>query len=642
MDPVILSDTKSPPHPRATTPQKKLLLAAGGIAATGAEIISYSTGRDDSWGVILLAIISILAAGLPTMKKGWIALKNMALNIYFLMSLAVAGAVATGKWPEAAMVLFLFAIAEAIEVLSLDRVRRGISGLSAMAPETAETWMEGIWKSLPVADVKEGMKIRIKTGSRVPLDARILSGWVAVNQSPVTGESLPVDKAQGDELYAGSIITDGVVEATVTAVAQESTLARIAAALQNAQSQRAPTQRLVERFAHYYTPVVVAFAVAVAVVPPLFLGGFWDKWFYEALVILVIACPCALVISTPVTVASGIAAAARHGILIKGGGYLENGRLIKALALDKTGTLTTGKPELTDISTFAVIPEDEALLIAASLDEQSAHPVARALVSEWRRRGASSLFSVEEFSVMNGNGAQGKIGGKIWKIGNKRFLASSGLLSETVAKEISRLESEGKTVATLFSEKEVAAVFGLADCVRSESREAVRMLDALKVKTVILTGDNPAAASRVAVASGISEFRDSLMPEEKEAAIREIRNIYGFTGMVGDGINDTPALAGADIGFAMGAAGSDSAVETADVAVMDDDLRKIAVFIRLSRRCVTVLKQNISLAIGIKVLFLILAMTGDATLWMAVFADTGASLLVVSNGLRLFNHPAGS
>ncbi|WP_458717740.1 heavy metal translocating P-type ATPase [Pseudomonas gregormendelii] len=622
--------------PPALSAKLKGLLAISGLAAIAAEVIAWTTGQEGSWPVMVLAALSILSAGLPTLKKGWIAVKNLTLNIYFLMSLAVVGALIIGKWPEAAMVVFLFAVAEAIEALSLERARNAIKSLTALAPETAEVMTDGGWKDHPVASVLLGSRIRVRTGSRVPLDARIDSGRAALDQAPITGESLPVDKQVGDPLYAGSIVTDGVVEATVTAVAGESTLARIAAAIQDAQSQRAPTQRFVDEFARYYTPAVVVLALLVAVLGPVLIGGTWGDWLYQALVLLVIACPCALVVSTPITVVSGLAAAAKHGILIKGGAYLESGRLLKVVALDKTGTLTQGKPVLTDNEPFGDLPIEMALQIAASLDEHSTHPVAKALVSGWKlQQPDAATLPVEDFGVLNGRGVKGNIDGQSWHLGNHRLVEELGVCSPALEARLSLLENAGKTVIVLCAASGPVAIFAVADTVRPESFAAVTALKALNVVPVMLTGDNPATAKSIAAQLGIQDARGNLMPEDKQAAVAELKRRFGTVGMVGDGVNDAPALAQADIGFAMGAAGTATALETADVAIMDDDPRKIADFISLSRRCASVLKQNIGLALGIKVVFLALALSGHATLWMAVFADMGASLLVVFNGLRL-------
>ncbi|MBN8744341.1 MAG: heavy metal translocating P-type ATPase [Thiomonas arsenitoxydans] len=622
--------------PPALSPRQKGLLAVAGVAAVAAEIIAWSTGRETSWMVMALAAVSIVSAGLPTLKKGWIALKNLTLNIYFLMSIAVAGAVALGKWPEAAMVVFLFAVAEAIEALSLERARNAIKALTAIAPETAEVKAGEAWEAKPVAEVAVGSRIRVRAGARVPLDARVEFGRAALNQAPITGESLPVDKQAGDLLYAGSIVADGVVEATVTASAGDSTLARIALAIQSAQSQRAPTQRFVDQFARYYTPAVVVFAIAVAILGPLLTGGGWSSWLYEALVMLVIACPCALVVSTPVTVVSGLAAAAKHGILVKGGAFLEGGRLLKAVALDKTGTLTLGKPALADAIPLGDMPIAQALRIAASLDDHSTHPVAQALVAGWReQQPGAAVLPVDDFGVLQGRGVTGSIAGQVWHLGNHRLVEEIGGCSAALEARLAVLENAGKTAIVLCDAAGPVAVFGVADTLRPESAQAVASLKSLHVEPVMLTGDNPATARAIAGQLGIADARGNLLPQDKQAAVAELLGRYGSVGMVGDGVNDAPALARATIGFAMGAAGTATALETADVAIMDDDPRKIADFISLSRRTAMILKQNIALALGIKAVFFVLALSGVATLWMAVFADTGTSLLVVFNGMRL-------
>ncbi len=642
--------------------RQKLLLAVSGVAAAGAEMLAWSTGRETSLPVLACAAISIACAGLPTLRKGWIALRNVTINIYFLMSLALIGAVAIGKWPEAAMVVFLFALAEEIEALSLERARQAIRALTALAPEAAEVWQagdgapgQGQWRESAVGEVAVGSRIRVRTGQRVPLDSRVIAGRAALDQAPITGESLPVDKETGAALYAGSIVVDGVVEALVTAAAKDSTLARIAAAVQEAQAQRAPTQRFVDQFARYYTPAVVVLAVVVALAGPLVFGGAWSAWLYKALVLLVIACPCALVVSTPVTVVSGLAAAARHGMLVKGGVWLERGRLLKAVALDKTGTLTRGEPVLTDALAASVralatagqscarLSPQEALRIAASLDDASTHPVARAVVEGWRARASNAgLLAVDRFAVLHGRGVQGRIDGTLWSLGNHRLVEELGLCSPELEVQLATLERAGKTAIVLCGPQEAVAVFAVADALRTESAPAVRALRALGVTPVMLTGDNASTARAIADQLGIDDARGNLLPQDKQDAIAALSKQYGMAAMVGDGVNDAPALARADIGFAMGAAGTATALETADVAIMDDDPRKIAAFIGLSRKTAGVLKQNIALALGIKAVFLVLAMAGEATLWMAVFADVGASLLVVANGLRVRRHFDGT
>jgi Zn2+/Cd2+-exporting ATPase len=628
-----------PGTPPILSAKLKVRLTLSGLAALSAELIAWRTGQEASRLVMVLCAVSILSAGLPTLLKGWIALKNLTLNIYFLMSLAIGGAVIIGKWPEAATVVFLFAVAEAIEAMSLARARNAIRALTALAPETAEVKEGGGWQERPVAEVAKGSRIRVRTGSRVPLDACVVSGRAALDQAPITGESLPVDKEVGDTLYAGSIVTDGVVEATVTAGIGDSTLARIAAAIQDAQSQRAPTQRFVDHFAHYYTPAVVVLALLIAALGPVLSGGTWGTWLYQAIVMLVIACPCALVVSTPVTIVSGLAAAAKHGILIKGGAFLEGGRLLKAIALDKTGTLTTGKPALTDVAPFSDMPVDLVLRIAASLDEHSTHPVAQALVSGWRaREQAGETWPVEDFGVLHGRGVKGLVQGRLWHLGNHPLVEELGLSSSRLEVQLAALESAGKTAIVLCADAGPVAVFAVSDTLRPESLAAVKALVAMHIEPVMLTGDNPATARAIANQLGIRDARGNLMPQDKQRAVAELNSRWGAVGMVGDGVNDAPALARADIGFAMGAAGTATALEIADVAIMDDDPRKIADFIGLSRHAGWVLKQNIGLALGIKIAFLGLAVAGHATLWMAVFADMGASLLVVFNGLRLLRH----
>jgi len=615
-----------------------VLMAVSGIAATAAEIISWVGGNEQSFAVIALALLSISTGGFSTLKKGWIALKTFTLNMNFLMSVAVIGAVAIGEWPEAAVVIFLFALAELIESLSLERAKNAIRGLMAMTPEVATVHLEnGDWREIAAADVHVGQTVRVKPGDRIPLDGMVTAGGSSVNQAPITGESIPVVKAVGDMVFAGTLNERGMLEFRVTANKGNTTLDRIIHSVQEAQGQRAPTQRFVDQFARYYTPAVVVFAVLVATVPPLLFGAAFEPWFYKALVMLVIACPCALVISTPVTVVSGLAAAARQGILVKGGVHLENGRLIKAVALDKTGTLTYGKPIVTDVVPLVEWPTDKLLQLAASVDVHSEHPIAAAIVSAWQdgEVAVRSLLSVASFESITGRGAKAVIDGQLYHVGNHRLCEELGVCSLHVEEVLNRLEKEGKTVVILATKAEPLCIIGVADTVRGHSAEAIRQLHALGVASVMLTGDNQTTASAIAAQVGIDDARGNLLPEDKLAVIDELIRRYGKVGMVGDGINDAPALAKASIGFAMGTAGTDTAIETADVALMDDDLRKLPRFILLSRATSRILWQNISLAIGIKAMFFALALVGSATLWMAVFADMGASLIVVFNGIRL-------
>ncbi|MDH4567827.1 heavy metal translocating P-type ATPase [Pseudomonas sp. BN414] len=609
-------------------------LALAGLAALAAESLEWF-GLAPEWVIAGLAILAILGAGLPTYKKGWIALKNRNLNINALMSIAVTGALLIGQWPEAAMVSVLFAIAELIEARSLERARDAIRGLLQLAPEQATVFEDGQWRERPARDVLPGTRLRVRPGERIALDGEVLSGRSSVNQAPITGESLPVEKDLGDPLFAGTINGEGEMEYRATRAADDSTLARIIHAVEAAQGARAPTQRFVDRFSSIYTPVVILIAVLTALLPPLLFDSAWLDWLYRALVLLVIACPCALVISTPVTIVSGLAAAARGGILIKGGVFLELGRKLAWVALDKTGTLTEGRPRQTDFELLQA-GERNARALAASLAARSDHPVSQAVARAAEVDGIA-LYAVDNLAALPGRGVSGQIAGHSYHLGNNRLVEELGLCGPELEARLDALETQGKTVVALCGENTVLALFAVADTVRDSSREAVGQLHELGVKTLMLSGDNPHTVQAIAGQVGMDDARGNLLPEDKLAEIGKRQSGGVPVGMVGDGINDAPALARADIGFAMGAAGTDTAIETAGVALMDDDLRKLPQFIRLSRRTHSVLMQNISLALGIKAVFLALTLMGEGTLWMAVFADMGASLLVVFNGLRVLS-----
>jgi Cd2+/Zn2+-exporting ATPase len=608
-------------------------LALSGVAALGAEVVHFAS-LGPTWAVAMLAMVSILSCGLGTYKKGWIALKNFNLNINALMSIAVTGAVLIGQWPEAAMVMFLFTVAELIEAKSLDRARNAISGLMQLAPELATVKQaDGSWLETEARNVELGAVVRIRPGERIGLDGEVIAGNSTVDQAPITGESLPVEKAEGDKVFAGTINQAGSLEYRVTAAASNSTLARIIHAVEAAQGSRAPTQRFVDSFSRIYTPAVFIVALAVAVVAPLFFGGIWFDWIYRALVLLVVACPCALVISTPVTIVSGLAAAARKGILIKGGVYLEMGEKLDYLALDKTGTLTHGKPVQTDFVALEPTIADRVSAIAASLAARSDHPVSQAIAKAAQQ--STTLYEVEAFEALGGRGVKGEIDGRLYHLGNHRLVEELGLCSPELETRLDALEMQGKSVVLLLDDSGPLALFAVADTVKESSREAIAQLHELGIKTLMLTGDNPHTARAIAEQVGIDHAQGNLLPEDKLTAIEALYVDNHRVGMVGDGINDAPARARAEIGFAMAAAGTDTAIETADVALMDDDLRKIPAFVRLSRQTSAVLKQNIALALVTKVLFIGITFAGMATMWMAVFADMGVSLLVVFNGLRL-------
>ena len=608
-------------------------LAVSGVTAALAELVYWLYGGNN-WAVVALALVAIFTGGLSTYKKGWIALRNRNLNMNALMSIAVTGAMLIGHWPEAAMVMVLFALAEVIEAKSLDRARNAIRGLLNLAPQQATVQqIDGSWADIEATAVTIGSRVRVKPGERIALDGKVIHGHSTINQAPITGESLPVEKIEGDPVFAGSINESGSFEYLVTAAAHDSTLARIIHAVEAAQGSRAPTQRFVDQFARWYTPIVFVVALVVVFLPPLLFSASWLAWIYKALVLLVIACPCALVISTPVSIVSGLAAAARHGILIKGGVYLEEGRKLKWLALDKTGTITHGKPIQTDFELYGSMDAALSRRLAVSLAGRSDHPVSQAVAKAAEIDGLIGE-SVQEFEALPGRGVRGLIEGKAYSLGNHRLVEELGLCSKKLEARLDVLERQGKTVVVLIDDQQVMALFAVADTVKDSSRNAIADLHQLGIKTAMLTGDNPHTAEAIAEQVGIDQVRGNLLPEDKLRAV-EFFGAEGAVGMVGDGINDAPALARADIGFAMGAAGTDTAIETADVALMDDDLRKIPTFVRLSRATARILMQNIALALGIKAVFLVLTFAGQATMWMAVFADMGASLLVVGNGLRL-------
>ncbi|WP_444545837.1 heavy metal translocating P-type ATPase [Vogesella fluminis] len=607
-------------------------LALAGVTALMSEVAGWMALP--AWLAASLGILAVALSGVTTYKKGWLAIRNGNLNINALMSIAVTGALALGQWPEAAMVMVLFTIAERIEARSLDRARNAIAGLLKLVPETVTVQQEdGSWQEVAADAVTVGRVVRVRPGERIGLDGEIVSGRSSINQAPITGESLPVDKIEGDAVFAGTINEAGSFAYRVTAAASNTTLARIIHAVEEAQGAKAPTQRFVDRFAHIYTPVVFAGALLLAILPPLLLDAGWHDWIYKALVLLVIACPCALVISTPVTIVSGLAAAARHGILIKGGVYLEEGRKLVWLALDKTGTLTHGRPAQTDFELWAGRDAGHCRRLAASLAGRSDHPVSQA-IARAANLDAGTHAQVADFEALPGRGVRGVIDGITYTLGNHRLLHELGLCSPELEMRLDMLERQGKTVVMLSDNRQALALFAVADTVKDTSRAAIAELHRLGIRTVMLTGDNPHTAEAIAQQVGIDRAHGNQLPENKLQAVAALER-DGAVGMVGDGINDAPALARAHIGFAMGAMGTDAAIETADVALMDDDLRKIPAFVRLSHATRAVLLQNIMLALGIKGVFLVLTLLGLGSMWMAVFADVGASLLVVANGLRL-------
>ena len=630
--PLDAADATAQAH-GATEGLRRMVLALGlAIAAEAVSFFSPDTTVFKALGMALAAG-AIGLAGFSTYRKGLAALMQARLNINALMTVAVTGAFLIGQWPEAAMVMALYAIAELIEGRAVDRARNAIKSLLALTPDTAEVRQsDGSWAMQPAADVHVAATVRVKPGARIPLDGVVASGTSAVNQAPVTGESIPVDKAQGDLVFAGTINETGTLKITVTAAASNTTLARIIQSVEQAQGSRAPTQQFVDRFAAVYTPAVFVMALLVALLTPVLLDFTWTQALYKALVLLVIACPCALVIATPVTVVSGLAAAARRGILIKGGVYLEDAYKLKAIALDKTGTITEGKPKLVAQQVLsAQQPESAVLAWAADLAGHSDHPVSKA-IAQGLPAGAGG---VSHFKALPGRGVEAQLQGQMLWLGNHRLMEERGLCSASLEALLAKHEGQGRTVTLLANAHEVLALFAVADTIKDSSREAIAQLHALGVASVMLTGDNASTAQAIARQAGIDNAQGNLLPEDKLTAIERMQADQGPTAMTGDGINDAPALARANIGIAMGAAGTDTAMEAADIVIMNDDLRRIPEVICLSRRTRNVLWQNIVFALGIKGAFLAMAVFGNASMWMAVFADMGASLLVVVNGLRL-------
>lgn len=625
------TDSQDDEHGLAGDFVRPTLGLALAIAAEGIDYFAPDTPVFEGIGMALAAC-AIWLGGFSVYKKGFTALFLGRLNMNALMTVAVTGAFIIGQWPEAAMVMTLFAIAELIEARSVDRARNAIKSLMALAPEDAEVKQaDGSWLRAPSDSVALEAIVRVRPGERLPLDGIVTAGTSAVNQAPVTGESLPVDKQAGDPVFAGTINEAGTLELRVTSLASNSTLARIIHAVEQAQATQAPTQRFVDKFAGIYTPAVFVLALAIAIGTPLILGWPWLTALYKALVLLVIACPCALVISTPVTVVSGLAAAARRGILIKGGVYLEEARNLKAIALDKTGTITEGKPKLVVSEALNGHRQEDVEQLAAALASASDHPVSKAIA---QGLPASSLHA-EDFRALPGRGTQADLAGSRYVLGNHRLIEERNQCSPELEARLKSHEEAGRTVTLLASDAGVMGLFAVADTIKASSREAIVELGKLGITSIMLTGDNQATATAIAAQAGIEEARGNLLPEDKLQAVKAMQAKYGPTAMTGDGINDAPALAQADIGVAMGAAGTDIAMEAADLVVMNDDLRRIAEAVQLSRKTSYVLWQNISLALGIKAVFFVWAIFGSATMWMAVFADMGASLIVVANGLRL-------
>ena len=579
-------------------------------------------------------LLSILIGGYSMILKGIRNLLRLNFDMFVLMTVAITGALFIGEWQEAAVVVFLFAVSEMLESYSMEKARQSIRSLMEIAPKEATVIRNGKEIRLPVEELMVGDITLVKPGEKIAIDGEIIEGTSSINEAAITGESMPVEKTVGDTVYAGTLNQQGAIRVRVTKLVEDTTIAKIIHLVEEAQNERAPSQAFVDRFAKYYTPVVMALAIVIAVVPPLF-GGDWERWLYQGLALLVVACPCALVVSTPVAIVSAIGRAAKSGVLIKGGVYLEEAGNLKAIAFDKTGTLTKGEPAVSDIETLNNISEAEILRIAASLEKLSEHPLAKAIV----KRAVESKITpqpAEEFSAITGKGASGKIDGETYYIGNPRLFEELHDNIDSVKERISSLQQQGKTVMILGTKDKILGLIAVADQVREQSVQAITELKKAGIaKTIMLTGDNNKTAAAIAKLVGVDEYYGELLPQDKLAKIKELREKYGKVAMIGDGVNDAPALASATVGIAMGGAGTDTALETADIALMADDLSKLPFTIRLGRSAVRVIKQNISFALVTKLIAVLLVFPGWLTLWLAILADMGATILVTLNGIRL-------
>ncbi len=615
-------------------PSLRPVLAGAGLTLLG--IITMVASAPEIASTAFFAS-TVLIAGVPIARSGYASLRiNRQLDINVLMTIAVIGAAILGEWLEAATVVVLFSIGEALEGFAMDRARRSIRGLMSLTPDEATVRRDGLEATMAVSEIVPGDVVIIRPGGRLPVDGVIQHGTSMLDQAPVTGESVPVERVPGDQVFSGTINGSGVIEVEATQPASNSTIARIVHMVEEAQARKAPSQRFVDVFARYYTPAVVAVAAIVALVPPLLLDASWSNWSYRALILLVVACPCALVISTPVSIVSAIAAAARNGVLVKGGAYLEALGSLRALAFDKTGTLTVGMPEVQRAIPLNGQDERSLLHLAASAERYSEHPLGRAIIRAAESRGVDlSSAEVSHSSATTGSGISALVDGQLVQVGGRRML-DNGKLTAALEDQLVALERQGQTSVLVLVDGVPEGIIAMADEVRPEAREAVAAIHAAGIEqTVMLTGDRPEVAAAIACRVGINSVEAGLLPDQKVDAVAGLLERYERVGMVGDGVNDAPALARSTVGIAMGAAGTDTALETADVALMGDDLGKLAGVVKLSRRTKGIIIQNIAIALGIKALVLLLAVAGLATLWQAIFADVGATLIVVLNGLRL-------
>lgn len=597
-------------------------------------VFSYQIG-DTHPITIGTFLVAIIVGGFSLFKQGIRNLIKLEFDMNTLMTIAVIGAAIIGEWAEGAVVVFLFAVSEALESYSIDKARQSIRSLMDIAPNKAMIRRNDEMIELDVNDIQIDDTMLVKPGQKIAMDGEVIAGESSVNEAAITGESIPVHKIMHDEVFAGSINEEGFLEVRVTKRAEDTTIAKIIHLVEEAQAERAPSQQFVDKFAKYYTPTIMVIALLVAIIPPLFFSADWSQWVYSGLAVLVVGCPCALVISTPVAIVTAIGNAARKGVLIKGGIHLEETGHLNAIAFDKTGTLTKGKPVVTDVIAVNNYKKDDILAVARAIEEFSQHPLATAIMQEAKVQGVVH-YPATQFQSITGKGAKAIIANTKYFIGSPTFIRTISSINEQLDITIEQLQEMGKTVTLLSTETEVIGMIAVADQVRAESKAIIEKLHKLGIeKTIMLTGDNKRTGHAIGQQLGLSETKAELLPDEKLAAIKDLREKYGNTAMVGDGINDAPALAGSTIGIAMGGAGTDAALETADIALMSDDLNKVPFTIALSRKTLRIIKENITFALGLKTIALLLVIPGWLTLWIAIFADMGATLLVTMNSLRL-------
>ncbi len=601
--------------------------------------VSHLLNGEDATYTIVPFLAAILIGGYPLFKTGLRNLFRLEFDMRTLMTIAIIGAAIIGEWSEGAVVVILFAISEELEKFSMDKARASIRSLMDIAPKEALIRRNGNTLEIPADEIEIGDIMIVKPGQKLAMDGIVVKGHSSINQAAITGESVPVEKKVKDEVYAGTLNGEGILEVKVTKLVADTTIAKIIHLVEEAQAEKAPSQAFIDRFAKYYTPVIMAIAALVAIVPPLAVGAEWNTWIYQGLSVLVVGCPCALVISTPVSIVTAIGNAARNGILIKGGIHLEETGALNAIAFDKTGTLTKGVPAVTDILALNGNDEKSLFSIFAALEYGSQHPLASAILKRADELAlAYKDIQADHFTSMTGKGITAEINGISYFAGSPAFISEvcEEKVDTQLQAQIYNLQKQGKTVMALCTSKEILALVAVADEVRESSREVIAKLHDMGIKkTVMLTGDNAGTASAIGSLAGVTDIQSELLPQDKLSIIKQLRNDYGKVAMVGDGINDAPALAAATVGIAMGGAGTDTALETADLALMGDDLRKLPFAIKLSRKALTIIKQNITFSLAIKLVALLLVIPGWLTLWIAIFADMGATILVTLNGLRL-------